>query len=240
MLFYYIRHGDPIYDPDSLTPLGKRQAEAVAKRLCRYGIDEIYVSSSQRAKETAMPTCEIMKKDFVELDWCHEAHAWRQLAPLCENGKQMWCFMQAEYRKLFLSDKIRSLGNKWYEAEEFKNLPFKEGILRIQNEEEKFFENLGYRHDREHHCFIAEKPNDKRIAMFAHHGFGMAFLSSILDIPYPEFAMRFDITHTGVTIIEFNEKFKTGVVIPQILTMSNDSHIYSDGLPTKYSNTTLL
>ena len=28
MLIYYIRHGDPIYDPDSLTELGKRQAES--------------------------------------------------------------------------------------------------------------------------------------------------------------------------------------------------------------------
>ena len=30
MLFYYVRHGDPIYTPDSLTELGHRQAEAVA------------------------------------------------------------------------------------------------------------------------------------------------------------------------------------------------------------------
>ena len=34
MIFFYVRHGDPIYNPDSLTPLGERQAEAVAKRLC--------------------------------------------------------------------------------------------------------------------------------------------------------------------------------------------------------------
>ena len=46
MLLFYIRHGDPIYNPDSLTPLGHRQAEAVAKRLALYGIDEIYASSS--------------------------------------------------------------------------------------------------------------------------------------------------------------------------------------------------
>ena len=41
MLLFYVRHGDPIYDPDMLTPLGKRQAESVAKRLAMYGIDEI-------------------------------------------------------------------------------------------------------------------------------------------------------------------------------------------------------
>ena len=29
MLLYIVRHGDPIYQPDSLTPLGERQAEAI-------------------------------------------------------------------------------------------------------------------------------------------------------------------------------------------------------------------
>ena len=40
MILYYVRHGDPIYDPNSLTPLGMRQAEALAKRFGIYGLDE--------------------------------------------------------------------------------------------------------------------------------------------------------------------------------------------------------
>ena len=31
MTFYYIRHGEPIYNPDSLTELGHRQADALSK-----------------------------------------------------------------------------------------------------------------------------------------------------------------------------------------------------------------
>ena len=31
MFLYYIRHGDPIYNPDSLTPLGQRQANVRRK-----------------------------------------------------------------------------------------------------------------------------------------------------------------------------------------------------------------
>ena len=53
MLFYFIRHGDPIYDPDSLTPLGHEQAEALSKRLQIYGLDEIYSSTANRAILTA-------------------------------------------------------------------------------------------------------------------------------------------------------------------------------------------
>ena len=68
MIFFYIRHGDPIYDPDSLTPLGMRQAEAVAKRLSLYGVDKIYSSTSNRAIQTAKPTCELMKKEMELLE----------------------------------------------------------------------------------------------------------------------------------------------------------------------------
>ena len=58
MIFYYIRHGDPIYNPDSLTPLGKRQAEAVGRRVAAQGLDRVFASSSIRAIETARPAAD--------------------------------------------------------------------------------------------------------------------------------------------------------------------------------------
>ena len=75
VIFYYVRHGDPIYDPDSLTPLGLRQAEAAAKRLALYGVDKIFSSTSNRAVLTAKPTCEMLKKEPVLLDFANEAYA---------------------------------------------------------------------------------------------------------------------------------------------------------------------
>ena len=49
MLLFFLRHADPIYSPDQLTPLGHRQAEALAKRLSAYGLDRIYSSTAKRA-----------------------------------------------------------------------------------------------------------------------------------------------------------------------------------------------
>lgn len=40
--------------------------------------------------------------------------------------------------------------------------------------------------------------------------------------------------HTGMTVIEFSKI--DGVVIPKVLTLSDDSHIYKEGLPTHYKN----
>ena len=51
MLLYIIRHGDPNYNPDSLTERGKLQAAALAKRLARYGVDRIYSSPLKRAAD---------------------------------------------------------------------------------------------------------------------------------------------------------------------------------------------
>lgn len=234
MLLYYIRHGDPIYSPNSLTPLGERQAEAVAKRLSRYGLDEIYVSSSNRAKQTAKPTCEILKKELIEIDWANENYAWNDFSVDKHYERKQWVFHIPYYRELFNSDEVRNLGDRWYEHPDFQDTKFKDGIMRIHNETDKFFENLGYKHDRNKHLYVAEKPNDKRIAIFAHQGFGVFFLSSVLDVCVPQFVTHFDLCHSSVTAIEFGNM--DGISIPKALMVSNDSHIYAEGLPTKYNN----
>ena len=68
MILFYIRHGDPIYHPDMLTPLGEQQAAAVARRLALFGIDEVYSSTSNRAMQTAKHTCELLGLPMQTLD----------------------------------------------------------------------------------------------------------------------------------------------------------------------------
>ena len=97
-----------------------------------------------------------------------------------------------------------------------------------------FMDALGYRHDLENNCYHVERENDQRIALFAHEGVGAAFLSCLLDIPYPMFATHFDMTHTGVTVIGFMGQ--NDIVLPRVMTFSNDSHLYREGLPTKHQN----
>ena len=69
MLFFYVRHGDPVYDPDQLTPLGRRQAEALAKRLCldtarRIGpyVDGYYIMTPFRRVELVKGIIAELKK----------------------------------------------------------------------------------------------------------------------------------------------------------------------------------
>ena len=234
MLFFYIRHGDPIYNPDSLTPLGERQAEAVAKRLALYGIDEIYASTSNRAMQTAQPTAEILKKEVELLDFTNEKYAWREFTAVDSNEKRKWFFQNDNIRQLFHEKELRNLGEEWYTHPAFEETKAKEGIDRITAASDEFFQKLGYEHIPNSGAYRVIDDNDKRIALFAHQGFGLAFFSCFLDIPYPQFSMHFDMGHTGMTVVEF--KNENGIAVPKILTLANDSHLYKDGLPTKYQN----
>ena len=235
MFLYYIRHGDPIYNPDSLTPLGERQAEALGRRLALSGIDEIYSSTSERAKLTAKPLSEILKLEIKELDWANEKYAAPEFYTTKEDGTRgTWCFWDEETRKVFMSEEVRKLGREWYRHPFFKDDRYGEGICRIQKEADAFLESLGYKHDLEKNCYEELFESNKKVALFAHQGFGMAFLSCILDIPYPYYSTHFDITTTGVTVIDFSKWREP--VIPAVMTHSDVSHLYGERIPLRYNS----
>lgn len=111
---------------------------------------------------------------------------------------------------------------------------FESGVKRIQKETDAFMASLGYEHNINDHIYTHVHNSPDRVALFAHQGFGMIFLSCLLDIPYPEFCTHFDLGHSNMTSIEFADNCDE--VIPTALQLSNDSHIYSEGLPTNYQN----
>lgn len=236
MLLYYIRHCDPIYDPDSLTPLGQRQAEAVGKRLAHYGVDKIYASTSNRAILTAKPACEMLKKEAVLLDFANEKYAFQDFSVKSE-GKRAWACSEMNYRRIFASPSVWMLGDRWYEHPDLAEHgeQFKAGLERISRESDNFLLSLGYARMPETGFYRTVAPNDERVAFFAHQGFGIVFISYLLNIPYPLFSTHFDISHSGITVIEFPD-LADGTCIPRVLTHSCTGHLYHEGLPLTYNN----
>lgn len=231
MIFYYVRHGDPIYNPDSLTPLGKRQAEACSRLLCRTGLDEIYASTSQRAIDTATPTAEILKKEIKLLDFANEGLAAKDLMVNLD-GERFWISDNHEFKKIFCTPEVYSLGFEWYNHPAFSEYNFKEGMERIQREADAFFASLGFEHETHTGRYKVTSPKSEKVALFAHYGFGMAFLSAVMDIPYPLFASHAILFTSGVTSIRFKEE-KDGYAIPVFLTLNSEAHLFANGLPMR-------
>ena len=232
MLLFYVRHGDPIYNPDSLTELGEKQAEALVSRMKVCNPEKIYASSSNRAIMTATPTAKALGKEIEILDWCNESYSGKALFYTGSDGSRDWIFRHRESRPVLVSDEVRKLDYEWYKHPFFDKMPWLcDEMARIRRETDAFMLSLGYRH--EGNGYIAERPNDDRVALFAHQGFGLEFLSTLLDIPYSQFATRFDMGHSGMTVIEFAGD---GFVVPKVLQLSNDSHLFASNIETKYHN----
>lgn len=234
MFLYYVRHGEPIYDPDSLTEQGQLQALALSKRFKKTGLDEIYASTSNRAILTATPTAKALNKEIKLVEWAHEDKAREELAIKKADGTWYWCFWGNEYKRLFMSDEVYSLGKKWNTYHAFKGTNLEKGLARVDNAVDEFTLSLGFKHDREKGFYKLINGNNKKVALFAHQGFSYAFMSSLLDIPLPIFVTRFDIQHTGVCVIYFDEN--EPIIYPKILQYSNDSHLYKEDLSTLYNN----
>ena len=237
MIFYYIRHGEPLGVPDySLTPLGREQAKALSKRLCLFGIDRVFASPTLRTMQTAQPICDLLGKEITPCDWADEGIVWNEFTVPHPKYEHTWAFYDPKYLEIFSSPEVRALGEKWYEHPDLAGLNFKAGVERVNAAVDEFFLSLGFRHDRENARYevVGEHLNRDRVALFAHQGFGMSFFSSMLDIPYPMFCTHFDFSHSSMSVINFEPRGK--YVYPHVLQTANDSHLYREGIITGYHN----
>lgn len=71
MRLYIIRHADPDYPNNTITPEGHLEAQALAKRLSSHGLDRIYASPLGRALDTMRYTAD-------SLGMTHEVEHWTQ------------------------------------------------------------------------------------------------------------------------------------------------------------------
>jgi probable phosphoglycerate mutase len=227
MLLYIIRHGEPDYVTDSLTENGKKQAEALAERLCTHGFDEIYSSPLGRAIQTAQPTCERLGIAHQIEDWMSESTAWDELSVADGCGTRNWAF----------SCQNTELLGKDYTIEDWHTNPVfapctaaLDGYRRITARSDEFMARLGYKRDGR--LYTVTAPNDRRIAAFCHHGFGTTWLSHLLSVPPHIFWSGFDIAHSGVTILEWKNN-PDGLTAPTCVCLSDVSHIYSANLPLR-------
>src|SRR5689334_4052596 len=72
MRLYIIRHADPDYANDTITPAGHLEAQALAERLASQGLDRIFCSPLGRARATAKYTCDLLKIEPIVEPWLAE------------------------------------------------------------------------------------------------------------------------------------------------------------------------
>ena len=208
MDIYFIRHGEPNYEYDSLTQTGHFQAEKTAESLSKIPFNRVFASSMNRAIETARHLTNKTGQEITAFDWAREDKTWSCLSDVDENDNRRWFFDVKKNRDIL----TKELGNnEWYK---FFPTCFKELLDEDGKEIDKWLLTLNIIHKDGNYLVKGKSP--KAVAFFAHGGFGLVFYSHILGLDYPTVLFKygqqklcgvahFKITNNGVELIEHNK-----------------------------------
>ena len=229
MLLYIVRHGDPIYETDSLTERGFLQAEAVAKRIAASGISQIYSSPMGRARMTAAPSCRLLGLDCHIEEWAHEVEDER-LTPFPDGKPKSVTNVPGFYYRE--NGMIDLPYDKGYDAQGFRDSQMKQAVSRIEAGGKDFLRRLGYQ--EENGVYRILRPNEERVALFCHSVMARAWLSTLLHIPIHLMWAGFEYAHTGVTVLDF-PNYEEGRTVPKCLCYSDMSHLFAEGLDMRHN-----
>ena len=218
MRIIFIRHGEPNYDLDCLTEIGKIQAELLAKRLKDARIDEMWSSPYGRAWQTAEPTSIIRKEPFNTLEFMHEVD-WESMdgKPLYQGGNP-WEIVDEMVRK---GEDLQD--PNWRELPYFKT----NSILKSVDYVGKNFDQwlAGYGYVRDGYCYYHEKEESehRNIAIFCHGGSTTVAIAHMLNWLFPHACSMLHLEFTSITVIHLdNEK---GRVIPWLELVNDANHL---------------
>ena len=230
MLLYIVRHGDPDYANDCLTERGKIQAEAVGKRIFDAGVTQIYSSPMGRARQTAAPACRLLGLECNIEPWAHEVEEER-LTPVPYGKPTSVSMIQNTYYRE--NGGIDLPYDRAFEATGFSTSGMAAATARIEQGGREFLERLGYK--EENGVYRILRNNEDRVALFCHTVMARAWLSTLLHIPIHLMWAGFQMTHTGVTVLEFKNN-ENGITAPYCRCFSDMSHLYAEGLDMCHDN----
>lgn len=216
MFLYIVRHGEPDYTTDTLVPNGVKQAQAVAERLFKAGIDRVFTSPLGRARQTAEPLCRLLNKEYTVEDWTREIAV---MIDLPDGAREPLIKVQnTRFREKDVQVSISA--------------DTKDAFARIEKEGNAFLERLGYRYEDGNYRIL--QPNEEKVVLFCHGNFARVWLSSLLKMPLTTMLSSFGYGFTGVSVLCFKNN-EDGLTAPWCFVYSDTSHLDTGEFDTNYN-----
>ena len=228
MRILIIRHGDPDYENDTLTEKGWREAELLAKKMKDEKVDEIYVSSLGRARDTARPTEEALGIKGEVCEWLRE-FSYAEVKLPYEGAKDICWDIMPEY--------VNTLKNiyspdKWQEEDFIKSSDMPRYYDEVCTEFDKVLAKHGYIRDGYNYKVI--KESHKTLVFVCHYGVTAVLLSHLLNCSPYSIWQNCVTLPTSVTTIHTEERAK-GFASMRMSGMGDISHLYKYGEPASFS-----
>lgn len=186
-----IRHGDPDYANDTLTPKGHEEAKKLADFLADKRIDAIFQSPNGRAQHTCDYTARMKGIKPVTLKWLGEVgirrgelYLWNAPGPLFLSGSPLPTY-----------DNWHKPGGAMPEG--------KAQFDRVSSGFDEVMASFGY--VKKGNLYKIQDSNDKVVAFFCHHGVTATLLSYLIHWPLPLTFIHSFVDTTEVTKLKMIE-----------------------------------
>ena len=220
MRILIIRHGDPDYEHDSLTDLGRRQAENLSRILRELPIRRICSSPYGRARETASYTAEALSLEVEILPFLREFTD-VTIPTRLRSDLAVWNIPPRE---------LYAYGRQ---ADWQRRPPFSETLLqqRLQEMEEgtdELFRSYGMTRQTEGYALERDLSAEGDIAVFCHQGAGLTWMAQLLQLSLTDVWRTCYVSPTSVTTLLL-EQSEPQFGSFRLLGMGDVSHLVSSG-----------
>jgi broad specificity phosphatase PhoE len=219
MRLYIVRHGDPDYANDSLTEQGRAEAKALARYMQAEGIHEIYSSPHGRAWQTAEPAATLLGLEVRVEEWTREL----KLPAIYDNVYAAWNVHGSDVRT---PEYLVQPGNITA-VDLLPHSAIDACVKELGAQSDAFLARQGY--ERDGGIYRVTNRSKKRIAVFCHGGFGLTWLSVLLEIPLPLVWSGFFMHTSSVTTILFDERVP-GIATPRCIGFGATPHLHAAGI----------
>ena len=228
MKLLIVRHGDPDYSIDSLTEVGRKEAEFLAERLAAVETAAYYVSPLGRAKDTAAPTLQRVGREALECPWLREFRAPIRRPDRPEQESVCWDWLPQDWA----GEPRFYLPGRWHEPEIFRAAGVKEQYDWVTTQFDALLEHHGYK--REGNLYRALRPSSDTLVFFCHFGVECVLLSHLLNASPMVLWHGTCAAPSSVTTVATEER-RPGIASFRITAFGDTSHLYVHGQSPAFS-----
>ncbi len=221
MRLMIVRHGDPDYSIDSLTPTGWKEAEILSDRLSKLEVKAFYCSPLGRAKDTAKATLQKMGREAEICPWLREFSP-HVSKPCGQNGTVCWDWLPGDWTK-----EPRYYDKEhWLSPEPMEQAQVRQEYRRVTEEFDRLLAKHGY--VRDGNCYRVERANRDTLVLFCHFGVECVLLGHLLGVSPMILWHGMCAAPTSVTTV-YTEERRKGTAYFRVSAFGDVSHLYAAG-----------
>ena len=206
MKIILIRHADPDYARDSLTPLGFREADYLAKRVATWPVTAIYCSPQGRAQRTMEPSAKALGMEATTCDWLREHSNGSHTKP--DGSREASSIAWNLYPDFWQQDPAHFSPEGWTDSTYMKSLPVKsDGHWNaVKAGLDAILASYGYLRDGLVYRIGEGARRDALLVFFCHHGQIGLDAGHLLNISPMQIWHDFWIPPASLTILASDER----------------------------------